>query len=159
MAFEEREIRVSRIGGEARPTAEGTDEASVRELIRNLADNSANLVRQEVNLAKLEVKETANALMRDVAKLGIALGFAAAGGLALTAFLILVIGDLLDGAYWAGALIVGGLFVLIGGVLAIRAINDLKKRDMKPDETLRTLREDKRWAQREAQEFKRELRA
>lgn len=134
----------------------GDHRASMGDLLRQLANESGDLMRQEVNLAKLEMKETASQMAQDGVKLGVALGLAAVGGLALTAFLILVIGNLLDGAYWAGALIVGALFLLIGGLLARNAINDLKKQDLKPEETIETLREDKRWLQDEASDFKRQ---
>ncbi|HEX7117256.1 MAG TPA: phage holin family protein [Longimicrobiales bacterium] len=126
------------------------------DLLRELAGESAALVRQEANLARLEMKETASAIARDAVRIGIAIGLAAAGGLALTAFLVLVIGNLLNGAYWAGALIVGALFLLIGGLMAKRAVSDLQHIDVAPDETIETLNEDKRWLQREARDFRRE---
>ncbi|HEX6939250.1 MAG TPA: phage holin family protein [Longimicrobiales bacterium] len=126
------------------------------DLLRELAGQSAALVRQEANLARLEMKETATAIGGDAVKIGIALGIAAAGGLALTAFLVLVIGNLLDGAYWAGALIVGVVLLLIGGLLAKRAVSNLKHIEVKPEETIDSLNEDRRWLQREARDFRRE---
>lgn len=126
------------------------------DLLRELADESASLVRQEVNLARLEMKETAAAFAKDAVRLGIAAGLAVAGGLALTAFLVLVIGNLLNGAYWAGALIVGVVFLLIGGLMAKSAVNDMKKIDVRPEQTIETLGEDKRWLQREARDFRRQ---
>lgn len=126
------------------------------DLLRELADQSASLVRQEVNLARLEMKEAASALTKDAVRLGIAAGLALAGALALTAFLVLVIGNILDGAYWAGALIVGVVFLLVGGLMARSAANDMKEIDVKPHETIETLNEDKRWLQREARDFRRE---
>lgn len=132
-------------------------EESLGELFRDLADESVELMREEVTLAKLEMKQTATALTKDVVKVVVAASIAAVGGLALVAALIMVLGEILGDAYWAGALIVGALFLLIGGIMAKSAISDMKQRDLKPDETIETLREDKRWAKTEAREFKREV--
>ena len=43
----------------------------------------------------------------------------------------------------AGALIVGAIFFLIGGILARNAIRGLKNRSLAPKDTIETLREDK----------------
>lgn len=126
------------------------------DLLRELATESASLVRQEVGLARLEMKETAAAFAKEVVRIGIAVGLAMAGGLALTAFLVLVVGNLLNGAYWAGALIVGVLLLLIGGLMARGAVADMKKIDVKPEETIDSLNEDRLWLQREARDFRRE---
>jgi uncharacterized membrane protein YqjE len=133
--------------------------ASLKVLFRQLGEDATTLVREEVRLAKLEIRREARAITVDLVKVTIALGLALLGALALTAFLILVVGQLLDEAFWAGALIVGALFLLIGGILARNAIKDLKNRSLAPEDTIETLREDKQWAKREAREFKQEIRS
>lgn len=134
----------------------GQERASMTDLLRQLAQESADLVRNEATLARLEFKETAQEMARQGVKMAIGLGLLVAGALALTACLILVVGLLLGGAYWAGALIVGALFALIGGLMARSAVKDMKKQDLKPDETIQTLKEDKRWIQQEVRDFRRE---
>lgn len=134
-------------------------EGSIGEDLRQLADDSLDLMRQELALAKLEMREMARDLASDGVRLAVALGIAGVGGLALTAFLILVIGNLLDGAFWAGALIVGAVFLLIGGILAYTAMRSLQKRTYKPDETIETLKEDRDFAKRESDEFRRDIAA
>lgn len=133
------------------------EEESIQGRVKNLAQDSADLVRQEVNLAKLELRELGRQLAQDAVQIGIAVGVLAVGGLALTAFLILLVGLLLDGAYWAGALIVGAVFVLVGAILAKNAVDDLRERDWKPDETIETLEEDRDFAEREAKDFRRRM--
>lgn len=128
--------------------------ASITDLLRQLASESGNLVRQEMNLAKLEIKDTASQFARDGVKLALGAGLAATGGLALTAFLILVIGNILNGAYWAGALIVGVLFLLVGALIARSGINNMKEQSLKPEETIETLREGKQWLQQEARDLR-----
>ena len=129
-----------------------------RDLFRQLADDTNHLVRQEINLAKLEMKQTGEALARDGMKIGIAVALGLVGALALGAFLIIALGALL-GNYWLSALLVGVLFLVVSGLLARAAVSHFKEQSLKPEETIETLREDTAWAKREARDFKRELTA
>lgn len=128
---------------------------SLGELFRRLTTDTTELVRQEISLARAEVRQVGGTLARDGAKLGVAVGLALCGALALTAFLVLALGDLLDN-HWLGALIVGLVLVAIGGVLARNAVADAK-RGMVPEQTIASLREDAAWAKQETREVKREL--
>jgi len=138
----------------------GTDapggEPSLGELLRRLTTDTGELVRQEVQLAKAEMRQVGSTLAQDGTKIGIALVLALAGVLALTSFLIIVLGDLFDN-YWLAALLVGVVFVAIGGVLARNAVSDVKRRGLKPEQTLGSLREDAAWAKQEVRAVKREL--
>lgn len=131
---------------------------SVKELFRQLTTDSSHLVRQEIKLAKTELKETGSRLGQAGAKLGIAIGVAIPGLLALTAFLIVGLGDLMNENYWLSALIVGLAFLGIAAVLVKRAKATLKEGVGVP-ETAGTLREDAQWAKEEAREFKRQFTA
>jgi hypothetical protein len=82
-------------------------------------------------------------------------GLALCGALAVTAFLVIALGDLLNN-YWLGALVVGLALLAVGGVLARNAVADLK-RGVVPEQTLGSLREDAAWAKQETREVKREL--
>lgn len=132
-------------------------EGSIKGGMKRLASDSATLIRQEILLAKLELKDLGQRLTRDAVQIGIALGIVAVGALALVACLIMVIGLLLDGAYWAGALIVGGVFLIVGGILAKSATKDLSSSEWKPDETIETLKEDQEFAKGEADDFRRRM--
>ncbi len=131
-------------------------EPSLGELFRQLTTDTGNLIRQEVNLAKVELRQTGATVARDGAKIGVAAGLALAGVLALTAFLIVGLGDAFDN-YWLSALIVAVAFLAVGGVLARNAMADIKRRGIAPRETTATLRDDARWAKDEVKEFKREI--
>ncbi len=132
-------------------------EPPLSELVRRLGEDGARLVRQEMSLAKLEVRALAAGLVRDLIGLAVAGILAALGGLALTATIILVLGRyVFGGDYWVGALIVGGLFLIVGGIWALAAARGLSK-NLKPDATLQSVRADVNWATREAQDFKREV--
>jgi uncharacterized membrane protein YqjE len=144
--------------GAARAQPALAPDQSVGELFRQLTTDSSHLVKQEINLAKTELKETGTRLGQAGAKLGIAVGVAIPGLLALTAFLIIGLGDLMNENYWLSALIVGVAFLGIAGVLAKRAKAALKDGVGVP-ETVGTLREDAQWAKEEAQAFKRQFTA
>ncbi len=131
-------------------------EPSLGELLTRLTTDTGELVRQEVALARSEIRQVGSTLARDGARLGIALGLALAGALALTAFLVIAIGDLLNN-YWLGALAVGLVLAGIGAVLAKSAINDVKQRGLTPQQTVASLKENAAWAKQETQEVKREL--
>ena len=147
MADERLDPRVQRGGGA---------EPSLGDLIKQLTSDTGELVRRELALAKAEMREAGGTLARDGMKIGIAAGLALAGVLALTAFLILALGDAFDN-YWLAALLVGALFLVVGGLLAKNAVSDVKRRGLTPQATVETLREDAAWAKREGREFKREL--
>lgn len=136
-----------------------TPDASSRglgELFRDLATDASRLIRQEAELARAEMKRNLRALLRDVAGLVLWGAVAGVGGLVLVVFLVAVLGDILD-SYWLSALLVGGVLVLAGGALAASAATRLRKRKVKPDETLRSLRDTRDWAQTEAAEARTRL--
>jgi uncharacterized membrane protein YqjE len=149
--------RIETDGVTAAPRTNG--DASLRELLRQLADDGSALVRSEIALAKVEMKETGRQLALDGVKLVIALGLAGLGALALTAALIVGIGTALGGMYWVAALGVGLLFLVIGGVLAQRGISGLQGNSMKPEHTLRSLQQDRTMVQREARGIRDGLRS
>src|SRR5690554_3724149 len=100
MAVNQHDIRVGRPG----PRFEGLDEEpSIGELFKQLSNDASHLIRQEVALGKAELRETASALGKDAAKIGIAATVAWFGALATLAFLILGFGALI-GNYWLSAL-------------------------------------------------------
>jgi hypothetical protein len=132
--------------------------APVGDLLKQLAGQSGDLVRNEMALAKLEMRDMARQLARDSAKVGAAIALAAVGGLALVAAAIIALGNLLNGMYALSALIIGVLFLVVGAVMARSGMEGLKS-PPKPDETVRTMQENKEWASREAREFKEEIRS
>lgn len=133
-------------------------EEPIGELFRRLSEDATRLVRQELALAKAELRETGSALARDGARFGIAAGLALLGAQAATAFLIIALGALI-GSYWLSALIVAALYLAAAGVLVQRARADLDQRDLKPTQTMETIREDVNWAKREAKSVREEWRS
>ena len=161
MALEQRETRIERGSGRFGPGTNGGPgttqgrEPSIGELFSQLSNDASRLIQQELALAKAELRETATMLARDAAKFAVAAVLGLLGALAATAFLIIGLGALLDN-YWASALLVTIVYLAVAGLLARSAAKEIKTRGVKPEETLRTLREDADWAKREAQALKRD---
>jgi uncharacterized membrane protein YqjE len=116
---------------------------SFGELLGQVASNSAALVRDEIALAKQEMSEKVAELRSGVVLIGIGAVVALVGTLALIAAAIIGLG------YWIGpgwsALIIGGLLTLAGAIAAVSGIGRLKRTNLKPEQTIETLEEDKEW--------------
>lgn len=152
MAREDREIRIR---GDI-PVEPATTEPSLGELFKRLTTDTTELIRAEMTLAKVEMREIGANAGRDASKIGMATGLALIGALALATFVIIGLGDLID-SYAFAALLVGGVLFAVGGYLARSAIDDIKRRGLKPEKTMQTLRDDASWAKEEARELKREV--
>jgi uncharacterized membrane protein YqjE len=119
-------------------------------LLRDLAEGSAELVRGEVRLARIELGGTAGAAARGTAYTALGGVLLLLGTLATFTGLILLIGDqwLPRDLYWLGALLVA---LIAGGVaawLAQRGRSALSPSALAPRETVTTLKEDKEWLKR-----------
>jgi hypothetical protein len=116
-------------------------------LLRDLAEGSAELVRGEVRLARLELGTAASAAGRGTAFVAVGGVLLLLGTLATFTGLVLLIGDqwLPRDLYWVAAL----LFTLItGGVaawFAHRGRSMLSPAALAPHETVATLKEDREW--------------
>ena len=88
---------------------------SVGELLGDVTNDLSTLLRQEVALAKAELRETS---VHAKAAGGMFAGAGVAGHLALI-FLSLALGDLLDSLGWS-ALLVGVLWAVVAAVLAMQ---------------------------------------
>ena len=103
------------------------EEMSVGELVFEVSDRASVLIREEIELAKTEVTEKVNRLLRaSVAGL-------AAGIFALLALFLLMHGfawllnDLVFDNFWAGFFVEAGIFLLIGAGAGLFAWRSFKR--------------------------------
>jgi Putative Actinobacterial Holin-X, holin superfamily III len=117
---------------------------STLELVRSIGNDTATLVRKEIELGRQEIVEAVTARLKAAAAFGAA-GFL---GLFATIFLAVAAGAALKlvVAPWLAWLIVGGSFLLLAGAAAASGVARIKKPAMKPEETVRTVKEDVEWA-------------
>jgi hypothetical protein len=115
-------------------------------LLRDLAEGTGTLVRDEVRLAKIEVGDIIAAIGRGSAMVAGGAMLVLIGGLSTLAGIVLLIGDqwLPKDLYWVAALIV---FVITGGLAAWLAKHGLAivSTSHVAPETVTTLKEDKEW--------------
>ena len=118
-------------------------ETSVGELIGNISNDLSQLFRQEVDLAKAEIKQEAGKAGKAAGMLGAA-GFAGYLVVILLSFaLVAALSNVMDPG-WA-ALIVAVLWAVIGGVLYSVGRKRLKTVDPVPRRTVDTIKEDAQW--------------
>jgi uncharacterized membrane protein YqjE len=133
------------------------EDPSLGELLKRLSNDTGELVSQEVALAKAELRESAANISKGAVKLGVALMFGLTGALTLTAFLIIGLGGATGGHYAAWALVIGAAELIIAALAANGARKSMRPSEIKPEETIESLREDKNWARNEMKDLKRDL--
>ncbi|HEX6076080.1 MAG TPA: phage holin family protein [Micromonosporaceae bacterium] len=123
--------------------ASGTEDTSVGQLIGNISDDLSQLFRQEIDLAKAELRQEAS----KAGKAGGMLGGAGVAGymvvLLLTLAAVFGLGNVMD-LGWA-ALIGAAVWAIVAAVLYVVGRNRLRTVSPMPSQTVETLKEDAQW--------------
>jgi uncharacterized membrane protein YqjE len=147
--------RVNRGPGRPPSTDRGTTGnggQSLGTIVSGIVEDLQNIVRGEVQLAKTELKE-------DAGKLGKGAGMLAAGalvGLVGFIFLMLALTYLLNKSMqmWLAAGIVGLALVIIAAVVAMTGKNQMSAANLKPQQTIDSVKEDQEWASHQIKSVK-----
>ncbi|MFC8952901.1 phage holin family protein [Streptomyces sp. NPDC057101] len=127
------------------PSAEGReDERSIGDLVGAIGSDLSQLVRDEIELAKAEIKQESTKAGKAVGMLG---GAGYAGHLVLllgSLTVIFALANVMDPA-WA-ALIVTAVWAVVGAVLYVTGRKRLRGVHLKPEQTMEAVKEDARWA-------------
>jgi hypothetical protein len=126
---------------------ENRSEKPLGELFSDLASEMSNLVRQEVELAKVEVGQKAKHVGRNIGYLVVGGAIAYAALLAVIAAIILLLDRVMPN--WGAALLVGVVVAGIGWLLIGKAVSALQQTDVTPRETVETLKEDAAWVKQQ----------
>ena len=130
----------------AQPMAgERSEDKSLKELVKDLAQETTALFRQEIDLAKAELTQKGKQAGMGAGMFGGAgaLGLAALG--ALTACFILALNAVMPA--WLAALIVAVVYGIIAFVLVKQGQARLKQATPPvPEQTIETVKEDVEWA-------------
>lgn len=127
---------------------------SIPALLRDLRDETTTLFRQEVALAKTELKENVSKMGGHIAHIAVG-GFVAYAGIIV---LLIGIGHLLGAllikfgldenvATWLAPTVVGLIVAIIGWVMLSKAKSAIAHDDLAPKQTIESLRANKEWAQ------------
>jgi uncharacterized membrane protein YqjE len=119
------------------------EDRSIGELFSELSQKTTTLVRQEIELAKVEMSQKASRVGKNVGFLLIGGVVAYTGLLAVVAAGIVLLGEVI--AYWLSAAIIGVVIAAVGAVLVIKGASTLRQEEPTPRETVETLQEDKEW--------------
>lgn len=119
------------------------EERPLGELFADLANETSALVRNEVALAKVEITDKATRVGKNVASLFIGGAVAYAAMLAIGAAVILLLATVMPA--WLSALIVGVVVGVVGWMLISKAAAALRRTELKPRETVQSLKEDAQW--------------
>jgi Protein of unknown function (DUF1469). len=118
-------------------------------LLRDAAQASTQLVRQEARLTLLESKRLTSHVVRGTGMIALGGVLLLLGVIVLLTGVILLLGnEWLQGDYWLAALIVTVVLGIIAAALAIWGKSFISAERLEPDETLATLKEDKEWLKR-----------
>jgi uncharacterized membrane protein YqjE len=111
---------------------------STPELVGRIAQDAQDLVKAEIQLAKAELKSTAQRVTATVSRLAVAAVFLLGAYLTLIAAAVIALSEVVE--LWAAPLIVGGGLLLLGLVMGLLA---MKARPRAPlERTVKSLKED-----------------
>lgn len=114
-------------------------------LLRGILMDVRTLIREEIALARVELREQVGRARTAAASLAIAAAALTGGGLLLLIAMAIGVADLLNWPVWSGFLIMSVLLCLIGLVTLSSGRSQLKKVHAVPEETVTTLKENSAW--------------
>jgi Putative Actinobacterial Holin-X, holin superfamily III len=118
-----------------------TREPTLAQLLARLMHDTMVLLRQEVALAKHELRAELWNLIRAVLSLSLGEGIAAIGGWLLILMLVHLLHALTVLPLWACYGMVGGLFAMVGGALLGLGKQKLPRMQLEPQDSMETMQE------------------
>ncbi|HTA67469.1 MAG TPA: phage holin family protein [Bryobacteraceae bacterium] len=120
---------------------------SFSELLHDIIRNVQEIVRSEVRLAKIEIREEAAKTRASL----VLLGAGALTGFFAILFLLLMIASALAlvMANWAAALVVGAALAVAAGVMLMGGVKSFQRIHPTPQRTVETIKENIEWAKQQ----------
>ena len=97
-------------------------DAGIPDLIHRLADDGKRLVADEIRLAKVETKDNVKRAGRGGIRLAVAFGIGVVALVAMTLFLVTLIGRVANGHMWVGAVATGLIELIVAFVMFKKGI-------------------------------------
>ena len=135
---------------EARPLIADPD-VGIPDLIRRLTSDSRRLVTDEVQLARLEAKDSLHRATRGVLWLTLAFGAAVIMLVAITLLLTSLLGRLMNDHMWFGAIVTGVIELAIGAWLLKKGLSAYTEPSYTLEQTRASLAETAHWTTSVAQ--------
>ncbi|MFP4516459.1 MAG: phage holin family protein [Desulfovibrionales bacterium] len=124
------------------------EELSIKELFRDLTREFQALMKENLDLARLEIQQKISSAGKGATLAGIGGALVYAGLLTLIASAVFALALVLPA--WASALIIGAGVCIIGGILLASGISSIKKASTPPEQTMEAIKEEKQWMKHEA---------
>lgn len=132
-------------GDEPRPAPGGADDPSLSRLVGSLVDDTRELVRKEIELARAELADE----LRKARQAGIAVGVggavAAVGALLLVIMVVQLLITFVGMAPWMAYMLVGGALTIVGVMALLAGLRRAQTIDPVPRETIDSVRKDVAW--------------
>ena len=120
-------------------------DAGIPDLLRRLTDDSKRLASDEVRLAKLEISENLHAGARGALWLTLAFGIGVVGLVGMTIFLATLIGRMVSGHMWLGAIVTGVLEIGAALFLIKKGIGSFARPSYTLEQTRESLKDTTTW--------------
>jgi uncharacterized membrane protein YqjE len=121
----------------------GTESKSFGELLRQLSSDSVALLRDELDLAKQEMREKVKTLVSGLITLAIG------AMIGQIAFIILCAAAVIKLAEFTGfgisALIIGVGLSLLAVIITLWGLRQIRRMNFKPEKTIQSLKDGKKW--------------
>jgi len=127
--------------------AEKMETRPLSELFTELSQETRTLIKQEMDLVRVELSEKISHIVKDVAALGLGGVLLYSGFLTLIAAIVLGLAVFMP--LWLAALLVSILIMVVGFVLVQKGRKDLVNMEMKPKKSTETFKETAKWAKTE----------
>jgi uncharacterized membrane protein YqjE len=129
--------------GQGRVSYSSLQRESIGDLLSNLASQSTNLVRDEIALVGREFYEMGKTIRPALIVLAVGAFLAILASITLCAAIVLVISQYIT--TWLSAAITGSIIGVIALTMILISVSRLKQTSFKPEQTLRSLEENKEW--------------
>lgn len=98
-------------------------DAGIPDLVRRLGDDSKRLMKDELQLVKLEMHDNVRDGGKGAVYLAVSFGIGVLAAVALTLCLATIIGRLAGGHMWVGAMVTGVVELAVGALLVKRGMS------------------------------------
>lgn len=123
----------------------GNGDAGIRDLVRQLGDDSRQLAVDELRLAKLEIREIITRAGHGATRLAIAFAIAIVTLVALTVFLVTLIGRVAAGHLWVGLLVTGLLELATAALFVKKSVESFTRPAYSLPATRASLKDSAHW--------------
>jgi uncharacterized membrane protein YqjE len=137
--------RGTRFAASADMDSQVGNQESIRSILRSVLMDLRTLIREEIEMARVEFREKAGRARGAALSFGIAAVALAFGATFLLIAIATAIADVFDWPVWAGFVIVAALMSLVGLVTITSGRKQLQQLQAVPEETVSTLKENSEW--------------